>query len=124
MHNHTRAMAAAAAFAVITGRKVAGLYDHAGAVHLRIAAECRGHQVQGADGDRSALFGGDLPTIFDAGDSNTVSLVIDGHKAQGYDALSQEYYAIEVTDRLVNLYDHGVAAWFAFEPQFAPDQAG
>jgi len=121
MHNHTRAMIAASAYAAITGRKVAGLYDHTGAVHLRIAAECRDGRVQGADGDRSATFGGILPEIHDAREQTFVSLAVEGHKAHGYDRGTQTHYALEVKDRLINLYDHGVATWFAFEVQFAQD---
>jgi len=50
MQAHTRALVAASAYAVITGRKVTGLYDHTADEQLRIAAECRGSRLQGADG--------------------------------------------------------------------------
>ena len=66
MPPHTRAMIAAAAHAFITGNKVAGVYDHSTGRHLRIAAEARGQQLQGYDGDRAARFGGTLPEIYDA----------------------------------------------------------
>ena len=121
MHTHTRAMIAASAYAAITGKKVAGLYDHTGAAHLRIAAECRGDRVQGADGDRSAMFGGTLPEIHDAAGNVFVSLEIEGAKARGYDRGSGDHYALEVEGRLINLYDYGAAAWFAYETQFAED---
>ena len=68
MKPHTRAMIAAASFAVLTGKKVAGLYDHTTGQDLRIAAEARGDSVQGFDGDRAAKFGGTLPEIHDAAD--------------------------------------------------------
>jgi hypothetical protein len=111
---HTRAMVAAAAHAFIIGKKVAGIYDHASGRHLRIAAESRGDHLQGFDGDRSARFGGTLPELYDAADKAFVSLKIDGTKAQGYDRRSSSSYEANVTDGLVQLYDHGQNAWFAF----------
>lgn len=117
MHPHTRALVAASAHAFIIGRKVAGLYDHAAGRHLRIAAESRGNRLQGVDGDRSAMFGGTLPELFDQGDKLFVSLEIDGTTARGYDRGSASAYVAEVSDRLVQLYDHGEQAWFAFDVQ-------
>ncbi len=73
MQSRTRAIVAASAYAVVTGHKVAGLYDHAGDQHLRIAAECRGNRVQAYDGERSANFGGTLPDLYDQGDDAFVS---------------------------------------------------
>ncbi len=121
MQHHTRAMIAASAYTAITGRKVAGLYDHGAAEHLRIAAESRGGRVQGADGDRQALFGGDLPELYDAQDKVFVSLEVEGMRAKGYDRGSGAHYAVEVADRVINLYDYAAAAWFTFEAQFAED---
>jgi hypothetical protein len=112
---HTRAMVAAAAYAFITGKKVAGVYDHSAKIHLRIAAESRGEHLQGFDGDRSVRFGGTLPELYDAGDKAFVSLEIDGMTARGYDRSSSSPYSITVTDKLVQAYDHSQSAWFAFE---------
>jgi hypothetical protein len=111
-------MIAACAYAAITGKKVAGLYDHTAAIHLQIAAEARDGRLQGADGDRSVRFGGTLPEIFDAGDNIFVSLQVEGSKARAYDRGSQEHCAVEVAGTVVNVYDYAAAAWFAFEPQF------
>jgi hypothetical protein len=110
-------MVAAAAYAFIVGKKVAGIYDHASGRELRIAAECRGDQLQGFDGDRAVKFGGTLPELYDAGDKTFVSLEIDGAKARGYDRSSSSFYEAQVTDRLVQLYDHSQSAWFAFDIQ-------
>lgn len=119
MSPHSRAMIAASAHAFISGRKVAGLYDHAARRHLRIAAESRGKYLQGFDGDRSVRFGGALPEIYDAGDETFFSIEIDGATAKGYDRGSSTHYSITVTDRLVQLYDHGRSAWFTFDVQVA-----
>lgn len=123
MQSHTRALVAAAAHAVIIGRKVAGLYDHAAARHRRIAAECRGNRLQGFDGDRAARFGGTLPELFDEADRAFVSLAVDGMTARGYDRGSGSAYEAKVTDRLVQLYDHGEGAWYAFDVQVVDDDA-
>ena len=112
-------MAAAAAHAFMTGNKVAGVYDHVAGRHLRIAAEARGEHLQGFDGDRAAKFGGTLPELYDAGDKAFVSLEIDGMTAQGYDRGSSSAYTITATDRQVQLYDHGLSRWFAFDVQVA-----
>lgn len=108
-------MVAAAAYAFIIRKKVAGIHDHAAGRNVRIAAESRGEHLQGFDGDRSAKFGGTLPEIFDTGTRAYVSLEIDGSTAQGYDRASSHAYSATVTDRGVQLYDHGAAAWFAFD---------
>ena len=115
MQAHTRALVAASAYAAITGKPVAGLFDHAANEQLRIAVECRGMRLQGVDGDRSAAFGGELPELFDHGDKAFVSLEVDGAKARGYDRGSQGHYVAEVADRLIQLSDYGAGAWFAFE---------
>jgi hypothetical protein len=112
-------MVAAAACAFITGKKVAGLYDHAAGRHLRIAAESRGEHLQGYDGDRAAKFGGTLPELYDAGDNAFVSLEIEGPTAKGYDRSSSSHYSVTVTDLRVQLYDHSLSAWFAFDVQVA-----
>ena len=115
MQPHTRSIVAASAYAAIIGKKVAGLYDHAAGRHLRIAAECRENRVQAFDGERAAKFGGSLPELFDEGDQAFVSLEIDGMTAHGYDRGSASSYLANVTDRLVQLYDYGQSAWFAFD---------
>ncbi len=123
MQPHTRAIIAAAAYAVITGKTVAGLYDHAAGRHLRIAAECRGSHVQAFDGERDAPFGGALPELYDAADRTFISLEADGMTARGHDRASASSYVANVTDRLVQLYDHSQSAWFAFAVQIADDQS-
>ena len=121
MQPHTRALIAAAAHAVISGRKVAGIYDYTASEHLRIAAQCRDNRVQCADGERSVMFGGTLPELYDEGDKTFVSLAVDGAKAHGYDRASESHYVAEVTDLRIQLYDHKQESWFAYEVQIAPD---
>lgn len=82
---HNRAIVAAAACASIVDKKVAGVYDYSSGRDLRIAAECRGDQLQGFDGDRLVRFGGTLPELYDADDRTVVSREIAGAKVQGYD---------------------------------------
>lgn len=117
MESHTRAMAAAAAFAAITGRKVAGLHDHSAGTDRRIAAECRGNVVQGFDGDRAARFGGTLPELYDFADQTFVSLEIEGAKAQGYDRGSAGAFSAQVTEARVQFYDHAAGEWHTFDIQ-------
>jgi hypothetical protein len=117
MQPHTRAIVAAAAYAVVTGHKVAGLYDHDAGAHLRIAAESRDGRVQALDADRDSRFGGALPELFDEADQAFVSLETDGTTARGYDRGSASAYEAKVGDRLVQLYDHGQGVWFAFAVQ-------
>lgn len=119
MKPQTRALVAASAHAFISGKKVAGVYDHSTSQHLRIAAESRGEHLQGLDGDRSAKFGGTLPELYDAGDKAFVSMEIDGMTARGYDRGSSHAYTATVSDRVVQLYDHGESSWFAFDVQTA-----
>ena len=121
MHPHTRAIVAASAYAVITGKKVAGIYDHAAARHLLIAAECRDDWLQALDGGRGAKFGGTLPELFDEGDRTFVSMEIEGMTARGYDRGAASFYVANVTERVVQVFDHEVDAWFAFDIQVAPD---
>lgn len=117
MHPHTRAIVAAAAHAFIIGKKVAGVFDHSQERDLQIAAEARGDHLKAYDGDRSARFGGTLPELYDAGDKAFVSLEIDGTSARGYDRGSSNHFSVTVTERMVQLYDHGPGVWFAFSIQ-------
>jgi hypothetical protein len=119
MQAHTRALIAATAFAFVTGRKVAGLYDHTAKADRRIAAEARGERLRGHDGDRDAAFGGALPDIHDAGDDAFVSFEIDGTRAKGYDRGSAGFYEAQVTGGLVQVFDHAENAWFAYDIQDA-----
>lgn len=116
---HTRAVVAAAAYAFIVGKKVAGIHDHEAGHDLQIAAETRGGDLQGFDGDRSAKFGGRLPELYDAGNEAFFSLAIDGVTAQGYDRHSSSHYSLTVTDKVVQLYDHAAGVWMAFSIQGA-----
>jgi hypothetical protein len=113
---HTRAIVAAAAHSFITGKKVAGVHDHASGQDLQIAAETRGKHLQAFDGDRLAKFEGTLPELYDAGDKAFVSLDLDpdGVTARGYDRGSSSHFSLTVTGELVQLYDYDEAAWFAF----------
>ena len=117
MQTHTRALIAAAAFACVTGRKVAGIYDHTAGQDLRIAAERRGDQVQGFDGERGARFGGTLPELYDSADKSFVSFAVEGNEVSGYDRSSSTHYTARVTDGVVQLYDHGAGEWFAYDIQ-------
>ncbi|VWX47217.1 hypothetical protein [Novosphingobium sp. 9U] len=119
MQPHTRAIIAATAFAVIAGKKVAGVYDHATARNLEIAAEAQGGKVQGFDGERGVAFGGTLPEIHDAGDKAWISFETAGAQAKGYDRGSSSFYTAQVSDSVVQLYDHEHAAWFAYDFQDA-----
>ncbi|EIZ77950.1 hypothetical protein WSK_3426 [Novosphingobium sp. Rr 2-17] len=119
MHSHTRAIIAAAAFAFVTGKKVAGMYDHSGERDLLIAAEIRGDQLQGFDGDRGVKFGGTPPEIYDAGDETFVSFEIDGTTMKGYDRGSSSFYEARVGDGVVQVFDHDQNAWFAYDIQNA-----
>ena len=110
-------MVAAAAFAFATGKKVAGIYDHSAGRDLRIAAEARGNELRGFDGERSVKFGGTLPELHDAGDKTFVSFEITGTKAQGFDRGTSSHYEANVTDGLVQLFDHSQNAWFAYDIQ-------
>lgn len=112
---HTRAIVSAAAYAFVTRRKVAGIYDHLTKQDLRIAAESRGDQVQGYDGDRSAKFALTLPELYDSGDNSFVSFEVEGTKVKGYDRRSSSAYEALVTDQRVQLYDYGQSEWFTFD---------
>jgi hypothetical protein len=117
MQAHTRALIAASAHAIITGKKVAGIYDHSAGRHLRIAAECRGNRLQGVDGERQARFGGTLPELHDEAEGNFVSLATDGSRASGYERNSEGFYTAEVTEQQVQVYDHSESSWYAFDIQ-------
>jgi hypothetical protein len=78
MSPHTRAIVAAAAYAFMFGKKVAGGHDHASGRDLQIAAETQGDRLQGFDGDRQAKFNGTPSELYDAGDKAFISLEIDG----------------------------------------------
>lgn len=112
-------MIAASAFAFVTGKKVAGLYDHAAARDLRIAADIRGDQLQGFDGDRGVRFGGAARELYDAGDKAFVTFEIDGTTVRGYDRGSSNAYVAQVTNGLVQVFDHGCDTWFAYDIQDA-----
>jgi hypothetical protein len=119
MQPHTRAIVAASAHALITGNKVAGLYDHTMGRHLRVAAEARGEHLQGYDGDRDARFGGTLPELRDAGDGASVHMEVEETAARGYDWSSSGHFTAKVAARLVQLYDHAEGEWFSFDVQVA-----
>jgi len=110
-------MIAAATFASVTGKKVAGLHDHTAGQDLRIAAECRGDQLQGFDGDRGTRFAGTLPEIYDEGEQAFVSAEREGDTVKGYDRQSNTFYTARVADDLVQVFDHGAGAWFAYDVQ-------
>lgn len=117
MDPHTRALFAAAAFAVISGRKAAGLHDHASGIDRRIAAECRDGRLQGYDGDRSVGFGGVLPELYDFGDQAFISLKIEEGGAQGYDRRTASACVAQVTGDRVQVFDHTLHAWFTYDVQ-------
>lgn len=115
-------MVAACAFAILTGRKAAGVFDHAAGRTLKIAAECRGERVQAFDGNRGAKFGGTLPELYDEGDKVHVSFTVVGNEARGHDRHSASDFAARVTQSLVQVYDYAEQAWFDYDIQ-NPDAA-
>ncbi|KTW17323.1 hypothetical protein [Sphingomonas sanguinis] len=120
MQPHIRAIVAASAHALVTGKKVAGLYDHQADRHLRIAAEARGEHLQGFDGDRNAKFGGTLPELQDTGAGTSIHMEIVEGEARGYDRSSAGHFTTRVTEQRVQLFDHAEGAWFTFEVEIAP----
>lgn len=116
---HTRAMVAAAAYALVTGKKVAGLHDHTAGTDLRIAAEARSPRIKAYDGDRAARFEGTLPDIYDEGTKAFVSFTVEGSTVRGYDRASASFYAAEVAEPFVQLYAYSDSAWFTYEVQLA-----
>ncbi len=117
MQPHTRALVAASAFAILTGKKVAGLYDHSAKRRRKVAAEFRLGKLLAFDGHRNAAFGGTPPELYDAEDKSHVSFeVIDG-KARGHDRYSSSDFSAQVTDNLVQVYDYAEQAWFSYDVQ-------
>ena len=114
MQHHTRAMIAASAHALVTGRKVAGLYRHAAERHLRVAAEARVEHLQGSNGERALRFGGTLPQL-----SGGVHIEVEGTTARGYDRNSSAHFTAGAGERLAQLYDHAEGTWFSFQVQVA-----
>jgi len=100
---------------VLTGKKVAGLYDHTTGQDLRIAAEARGDSVQGFDGDRAAKFGGTLPELHDAADQTFISCTRDGATMRGHDRGSSTAYTARVEDNVAQVFDHGQNRWFSYD---------
>jgi hypothetical protein len=119
MQPHIRAIVVASAHAFVIRKKVAGLYDHTAARHLRIAAEALGEHLQGYDGDRDARFGGSLPDLHDAREGTSVHIEIEGDAARGYDRGSAGHFSATVSEQRVQLYDHAEGTWFSFEVQTA-----
>jgi hypothetical protein len=117
MSPHTRAIVAAAAYAFMFGKKVAGVHDHASGRDLQIAAETLGDRLQGFDGDRQAKFNGTPSELYDAGDKAFIALEIDGLRGKGYDRHFSSHFSLSVTGQVVQLYDHSVEDWFAFSIQ-------
>ena len=48
-----------------------------------------------------------------------MSFEIDGTKVKGYDRSSSGFYTADITDGLVQLYDHNEGLWFAYDIQDA-----
>lgn len=117
MQPHTRAIVAASTFAILTGHKVAGVYDHSASRRLKIAAECRGNKLRGLDGERGVKFGGDLPELYDAGDMTYVSLKVDCETIRGHDRRSACDFSAHVNGALVQLYDYAASTWFTYDIQ-------
>lgn len=119
METHTRAMIAAAAFAHVTGKPVAGIYDHAAGRDRKIAAEFRGSRLQGHDGDHAVTFGGSIPELYNGENNNFISFDAQGAIVKGYDRESSSFYEAHVSDGVVQLFDHSQSAWFAYDIQDA-----
>ncbi|WP_420384359.1 hypothetical protein [Novosphingobium sp.] len=119
MQPHTRALIAAVAFVCITGKTVAGIYDHAQKRDLRVAAQKRGDQVRGVDSERDAKFGGALPEIYDSGDKAFFSVEHDGATVKGYDRHSSGFYSAQVVAGVVQVFDHSLGTWFSYDIQDA-----
>ena len=120
MQPHIRAIIAASAHALLTGRKVAGLYDHHAERHLRIAAEARGAHLQGYDGERASKFGGTLPELRDLGADAAINMTIEDGEARGYDRSSGTHFTARTTEHQVKLFDHAAESWFTYIVQVAP----
>lgn len=116
MTSQTRSIIAASAFAIVTGKKAAGLYDHAEARDVRIAAECREGRLQGVDGERSVMFGGALPEVL-VGDRDVLSITSDDAGVRVYDRTAAAYYTVQVNGGVVQVFDHAASAWFTYDVQ-------
>lgn len=117
MLSHTRAIVAACAFAILTGKKVAGMYDHASRRSLKIAAERRGQTVLAFDGARGVNFGGTLPELYDAGDESFVSFEVSDTEIRGHDRKSGSDFSARASDGVIQLYDYSVRTWFSYDIQ-------
>lgn len=117
MKSHTRALIAASAFAVLTGKKVAGVFDHTNARRLKIAAEARGEKLQAFDGERSIRFGGTLPELYDEGDKSHISFEVIGDIVRGHDRGSGSNYSAQVTNGVAQVFDYAEDAWFDYDIQ-------
>lgn len=117
MQSDIRAIVAASSHALVTGTKVAGLYDQSADRHLRIAAEARGQHLQGLDGDRGVKFGGTLPELTETGAGGSIYMEIGDGSARGFDRTTSSHFTCRSDDDVVQLYDHSVSAWFNYRVQ-------
>ncbi|WP_241823805.1 hypothetical protein [Sphingomonas sp. Sph1(2015)] len=117
MQPDIRAIIAASSHALVTGRKVAGLYDQTLDRHRRIAAEARGEHLQGLDGDRNVKFGGSLPELRETGTGAAIYMEVADGMTKGFDRSSAGHFTCRIEDQVVQLYDHADSAWFTFVVQ-------
>lgn len=117
MQPDIRAIVAASSHALVTGRKVAGIYDQEADRHLRIAAEARGEHLQGLDGERGVKFGGTLPELRETGAGGQIYMEIGDGTARGFDRTTSSHFTCRSDKDVVQLYDHSVSAWFTYHVQ-------
>jgi hypothetical protein len=66
-----------------------------------------------------STFGGTLPELYDAGDEAFLSFEIADKGARGHDRRTACSFTANVTDSLVQVYDHGQSVWFAYDVRTA-----
>ena len=113
MQHESRAVVAAAAYAVSTGNQVSNVVDHSSGSTLMISASCEGDEVRALDARRGALEG-KLPALFDHGGATFIDMKRDENKITGFHYQSVSFYQVQITGRLVEMYDFGDHSWSAF----------
>ena len=114
MKSHVRRAIAYIAGRVISGNPSSSIYDYGTSQYTSMSGSVDESHVSVYDYDKSCHISGSLSSLYHYGESQHVSLKLDGTKFSGYDYGTSSHFSGTVNGKSVSLYDYSCSSYFNY----------
>lgn len=114
MKSHVRRAIAYVAACIISGKRSTAIYDYASSQYYNFSINLSESGIAAYDYTQGSHISGSYSSLYHYGESQHISLRIEGNKFTGFDYGESCHFSGSVNGNSISLYDYGVSSYFNF----------